>query len=139
MIFSTTFHNYPLCLGSVCDVIYSPIFVMSGFVILSCCQGFVVVYTSLLSMSMCEILHLPIDRVLCVTFDDRRMATGSVDKTIRIWDLDSGECVQTLLGHLKGVWCIKFFTKHLLISGSYDSAIKVGHCFTYDRNKFNVT
>ncbi|PVD28511.1 hypothetical protein C0Q70_11099 [Pomacea canaliculata] len=28
-------------------------------------------------------------------------------------------------GHTKGVWCLQFFTKHLLVSGSFDSTIKV--------------
>ena len=53
------------------------------------------------------------------------MATGSVDQTIRLWDVRDGRCLQTLKGHTKGVWCLRFFTKALLVSASYDSTIRV--------------
>ena len=72
-------------------------------------------------------------RVLSVTFDRKRLATGSQDKTIRLWSLKDGRCLQTLTGHSKGIWCIRFFSKNMLISGSYDHTIKVSvmsHCVT---------
>jgi len=61
------------------------------------------------------------------------MATGSVDKTIQIWELDTGNCIQKLSGHFRGVWCVKFFTRHLLISASYDCAIKVRNYYRNGR------
>ncbi|XP_077982963.1 uncharacterized protein LOC144437811 [Glandiceps talaboti] len=64
-------------------------------------------------------------KVLSVTFDGRRMASGSKDTTIKIWDAKTGNQLQTLKGHSKGVWCLSFFTRNLLISGSYDCTIKV--------------
>ena len=60
-----------------------------------------------------------------MTFDQDRMASGSLDRTIRVWDIKSGALLQTLKGHTKGVWCLRFFTKNLLISGGHDGAIKV--------------
>ncbi|XP_030851018.1 probable E3 ubiquitin ligase complex SCF subunit sconB [Strongylocentrotus purpuratus] len=65
-------------------------------------------------------------KVHCVTFDgEYRIASGSADKTVKVWDIRTGACIQTLKGHQKGVWCLRFFTKHLLISASYDATIKV--------------
>lgn len=64
-------------------------------------------------------------RVLCLTIDLNRLATGSLDKTIKLWNLFDGSLKLTLHGHLKGVWCLKFITKYLLCSGSYDSTIKI--------------
>ena len=62
----------------------------------------------------------------CVTLDETRLASGSIDKTIRIWDIKTGEQIQMMKGHVKGVWCLNFFTQNLLISGSYDGTIRVG-------------
>ena len=64
-------------------------------------------------------------RVLCVTFDHERLVTGSGDKTIRVWSLKDGKCVQVLRGHNRGVWCVNFFTPNLLVTSSFDGTIKV--------------
>ncbi|XP_064629049.1 uncharacterized protein LOC135488385 [Lineus longissimus] len=63
--------------------------------------------------------------VFCVTFDYRRMVTGSLDRTIKLWDIKTGNLLQTLRGHLKGVWCLQFFTDSLLVSGSYDCTLRI--------------
>lgn len=72
-----------------------------------------------------RILLLSLSSVLTVTFDKERLASGSADKTVRVWDIKTGQLLHTLRGHTKGVWCLEFFTQHLLISGSYDSTIRV--------------
>ena len=38
-----------------------------------------------------------------VTPDGRRAVSGSSDKTLRVWDLESGACLRTLEGHSDGV------------------------------------
>ena len=53
------------------------------------------------------------------------MASGSRDATIKIWNLSDGKIDRTLIGHTRGIWCLKFITKFLLCSGSYDSTIKI--------------
>lgn len=55
------------------------------------------------------------------------VATGSLDKTIRIWDaFHSGQCIQTLEGHLDGVWCIAAIPEGpRVVSGSKDDYLKV--------------
>ncbi|KAH9519421.1 hypothetical protein Btru_075494 [Bulinus truncatus] len=63
--------------------------------------------------------------VQCVTCHGDLVATGSADQTIMIWDINTGEVEQILTGHSKGVWCLQFFTRHLLISGSFDGTIRM--------------
>lgn len=36
------------------------------------------------------------DSVYCVQFDEKKIITGSRDKTIRIWDIATGECLKVL-------------------------------------------
>lgn len=52
--------------------------------------------------------------------------SGSWDKTIKIWDAESGKCIKTLEGHTKGVRSIAFSPdgKHI-VSGSNDNTIKI--------------
>ncbi|MGI9107720.1 MAG: TIR domain-containing protein [Pyrinomonadaceae bacterium] len=40
---------------------------------------------------------------VAVTPDERRIVSGSHDKTLRVWDADSGKCLATLEGHTGGV------------------------------------
>ena len=46
-----------------------------------------------------------------------RLSSGSRDRTIRIWDLTSLSCLQTLSGHTEGVNCIIEWTDGLILSG----------------------
>ena len=36
---------------------------------------------------------------VCLSGDGSRLFSGSVDKTIKVWDVSTGACVQTLEGH----------------------------------------
>ncbi|ESO89189.1 hypothetical protein LOTGIDRAFT_154278 [Lottia gigantea] len=65
------------------------------------------------------------ENVLSVIFDKKRVVSGSLDKTIKVWSIKSGDLLNTLKGHTKGVWCLNFFTDNLLVSGSYDCTIKI--------------
>ena len=69
------------------------------------------------------------------------MITGSIDHSIRVWDLVTSQCLLTLLGHFKPVNCLKMLhtggLARRLASGSYDRTLKIwclmkGVClFTY--------
>ena len=37
--------------------------------------------------------------------DGRRVVSGSDDKTLKVWDIETGKCVTTLQGHSYGVRC----------------------------------
>ncbi|KAI0702323.1 hypothetical protein BC835DRAFT_1404390 [Cytidiella melzeri] len=52
------------------------------------------------------------------------LLSGSLDNTIKVWDLESGKAVQTLFGHIEGVWAVAS-DKLRLVSGSHDRTIKV--------------
>ena len=58
--------------------------------------------------------------------DGTKIVSGSYDKTIRVWNVDTGECILTLKGHTDGVRSVVFNhdgTK--IVSGSYDNTIRV--------------
>ncbi|KAI5121589.1 hypothetical protein M0805_009460 [Coniferiporia weirii] len=48
------------------------------------------------------------DSVYCLEFDARRLVTGSRDRTIKVWDLHTGQLRATLRGHAGSVLCLKF-------------------------------
>jgi WD40 repeat protein len=65
--------------------------------------------------------------VACVAFDKtgKRLASGSGDKTIIVWDLEKGKPEQTLKGHQGGVRTLAFAASGKLASGSDDASIRV--------------
>jgi F-box/WD-40 domain protein MET30 len=52
------------------------------------------------------------------------LLTGSLDNTVKLWDMDSGSCVRTLFGHVEGVWGLAYDTLRV-VSGSHDKTIRV--------------
>ena len=66
---------------------------------------------------------------------DQHLASGSLDQTIRLWDLQTGESLQVLRGHTGGVWSLAFSPDgQTLVSGSDDQTIRLwnlqtGQCF----------
>jgi len=67
-------------------------------------------------------------RVTSVAFspDGRLLASGSYDKTIKLWEVATGREVRTLKGHTWGVNSVAFsLDGKLLASGSADGTIKL--------------
>ncbi|OCF40962.1 F-box and WD-40 domain-containing protein MET30 [Kwoniella heveanensis CBS 569] len=52
------------------------------------------------------------------------LATGSLDGTVKIWDVDTGKEQSTLFGHIEGVWAVDIDALRLA-SASHDRTIKV--------------
>ncbi|MEH1771270.1 MAG: hypothetical protein V7L27_15655, partial [Nostoc sp.] len=54
------------------------------------------------------------------------LVSGSADGTVRIWDLEAMQCLQTLHGHTGHVWCVACSTDgQTLASGSADTTIRL--------------
>lgn len=51
--------------------------------------------------------------------------SGSFDNSIKVWDISSGECVKTLLGHSNWIFCIEILTSSLIASGSSDKNVHI--------------
>ena len=53
------------------------------------------------------------------------LASGSEDGSIRIWNVNSGECLQTILGHEKRILSLESIGTSRLASSSLDNTICV--------------
>jgi len=56
-----------------------------------------------------------------------RLISGSKDKTVKIWNVDTGKCIKTLEGHTDWVRCVCVVggEEDLFVSGSEDYTLKV--------------
>ncbi len=58
--------------------------------------------------------------------DDRRAISGSHDKTLKLWDIDTGACLATMVGHAGPVRAVAALTDgRRAISGSWDKTLKL--------------
>jgi WD40 repeat protein len=74
------------------------------------------------------------DRVYCATFsfDGKQIVSGSKDRTIRVWDAQTGNSVLgPLKMHTGGISCVAFSPNgRRIASGSHDNTILVWHALT---------
>ena len=65
-------------------------------------------------------------RCMCFSPDGRRVASGSSDTTVRLWDVETWACVKTLEGHSSGVVSVCFSPDgRRLASGSGDRTVRL--------------
>lgn len=56
---------------------------------------------------------------------DGRLVSGSIDRTLRIWDCSSWSCLAVLRGHTGSVHSLAYLASGELVSGSTDSTMRV--------------
>ena len=64
--------------------------------------------------------------VLCLQYDDKVIISGSSDSTVRVWDVNTGEMVSTLIHHCEAVLHLRFN------DGMMVTCSKVGICLIDD-------
>ncbi|MCU0546208.1 MAG: NB-ARC domain-containing protein [Oscillatoriaceae cyanobacterium Prado104] len=63
--------------------------------------------------------------------DGEVLASASSDRTIKLWDYQTGECLRTYTGHQGSVYSIAFSpTGDLIVSGSGDRTVKFWDCYS---------
>ena len=60
---------------------------------------------------------------LVVLGDGVSLASGSMDKTVRLWNTKTGVCTRVLEGHTRDVYCLAVLGDGSLASGSYDYTV----------------
>lgn len=63
---------------------------------------------------------------LCLSgqFDGTHIVSGSLDTSIRVWDVESGNCLHTLMGH-QSLTSGMELRDNILVSGNADSTVKI--------------
>jgi len=82
---------------------------------------------------------------VAMSWDDLKLISASWDKSVKIWDFDTGECLNTLTGHSDWVRSVAISRdSSTIVSGSQDNTIKVwnvknGNCInTLTGHRFSV-
>ena len=64
--------------------------------------------------------------MICVAvLPDGNIVSGSYDKTVRIWNTNTGENILTFPGHAKNVNCVAVLPARNLVSGSGDGTLRL--------------
>ena len=62
----------------------------------------------------------------CVAvMDNHNTVSGSLDKTVKIWSMETGECLYTLRGHTNFVVSVAVLPCNEIVSVSYDKTLKI--------------
>ena len=58
--------------------------------------------------------------------DRSKYASASHDKTIRLWDANTHQCLKTMTGHADGLWSLNYLQDgQRMISSSVDGSVKL--------------
>ncbi|MBD2692711.1 WD40 repeat domain-containing protein [Anabaena catenula] len=75
--------------------------------------------------------HSHIVSSLAISSDAKFLLSGSRDKTIKVWNLETGKLIHTLKSHRDGVYAVALSpNEQIIASGSADKTIKLWHLET---------
>jgi len=57
-------------------------------------------------------------------FKKTTLISGDSAGIVKIWNMKSYQCIQTLIGHTRSITCLLFYTPEVLASSSRDGTIK---------------
>eukprot|EP00744_Colponema_vietnamica_P001875 GILI01003044.1.p1 GENE.GILI01003044.1~~GILI01003044.1.p1 ORF type:complete len:1825 (-),score=764.15 GILI01003044.1:251-5320(-) len=64
--------------------------------------------------------------------DKPYLVSGADDKTVKVWDYQTKQCIQTLEGHTNNISSVVFHPElPILLSGSEDGTVRIWHANTY--------
>jgi len=64
------------------------------------------------------------DVVSCLQISGRKLVTGSMDQTVRLWDINTLKCAGVLQGHESWIWAVQF-DPDKLVTASSDKYVKL--------------
>jgi WD40 repeat protein len=64
------------------------------------------------------------------TIQQNTILSGSTDRLIRLWDIETGELKKFYSGHTRSIKCLEVLSKRFFASGSNDTTIKIWHLKT---------
>ena len=68
---------------------------------------------------------------MAISGDGKRATSGSKDRTVRAWDLETGKCVAIFEGHTDEVWGVAISRNgRYAISGSRDQTVRLSNIET---------
>ena len=119
------------------DCVYKVAFSPSSRVLVSGSFDFTAVLYKSHDLTVIKNLKGHSHNILCAAFiDENRLMTGGADKSIRVWDTQSGSNVHTILGHTNWVYCLDVSSDgSSLLSGGGDNKLCIHDASTYQLTK----
>ncbi|GAA6036694.1 hypothetical protein JCM8097_003432 [Rhodosporidiobolus ruineniae] len=80
-----------------------------------------------------RVLEGHLSAVFCVAWSPRGdlVASGGMDETVRVWDVQRGKCLRVLPAHSEPVSAVQFSRDGtMIVSGSWDGYIRIWDCST---------